>query len=401
MPTSILVWNVQSFTINKINSMGTPPEVFTVGKKNFSFQMSQRRLKYILKNIKLKDPDIFVLIEVISGQGDTGSLVNSKGAAGCIYLLRYLRAINPGWCLVPPLRMIDKVQVNVKNGLQQLVKDKQYTEGVAVFYRSDKLAFQGPYMWPETDDPDNQSPHVVAIPDEVGASFGPYPPAWRNCLPKGPNYEAAQVEFFDDDGYRVRFPSTESRNPVLVQFQELTNKKRIINVVAVHLPPKEVDARTAFSRVTSYFTDWPLKNNEAMVLVGDFNLAAGKWYYKGLKNAGTNVEDAFTPVFNAATIPNSSMYYSPSQASPSKYLQPGKILDNILYRYGQNATDGIVTGAIIDRVANNSLMLNQLTQIMTLRTEARQNEIFRRYLNFGQLGPAPGTSDHLAIYAQF
>lgn len=398
MPTSILVWNVQSFTLKKIHAMNRPREVQIFGKRKYTFQMSQRRLRYITENIKLKKPDIFVLIEVISGQGKTGSLINSYGALGAQYLLRKFRDIDPNWCLVPPLRMINKIQVEERDGLQQLIKEKQYTESVGIFYRKDKLKFTGPYVWPKTEDPDDQSPLVVAIPND-GKPTGPYPPEWQTCLPTVTDVNACQVEFFNADKTPALFPSTESRNPYLAQFQELTGKGRTLKVVAVHLPPAEANARTAFSRVTSYFTDLPLLNNEMMLMVGDFNLPANAWYYKGLKIAGNKAEDAFTPVFTGTTVPPSTMFKQSGRATPSQYLKNGKILDNILYRYGKNAKDGNVTGQIIDRVANNSLMLNDLTQIQGLSTAIRQKEVFRRFLNFGQLGPAPGTSDHLAVFA--
>jgi hypothetical protein len=402
MPTSILVWNIQGFTQKKILDLTKGSKDLKKNQEYTDFQYSKRRLNYILQNIKFKKPDIFVVVEIVSGQGEKGSLVNSNGAAGCLNLLDQLRGIDKAWNLVPPLRLIDKVQLDVKDGYANLVKERQYTEGIAVFFKGDKLDFIGPYVWPETMDPDDQHPELRAEPD---GDSGPYPPAWSKCLPDK-NYCAGQFEFFHASDKEAQFPSSEARNPLMVKFQE-TGGGRIFSIVAVHLPPQRTGARTAFSRATGYFSNWPLAANEIMLMVGDFNIPASSWEFRGLadlpiKVKGEPLPDPFKAVFKASTKPDSSMYYTKRFATASKYMQKDKILDNILYRCGANIKIATVKNEIVNRVTGDKPLMNTpLGDILAIKNQDRQNERFRNLYNFAQLGPSPGTSDHLALYAEF
>lgn len=51
------------------------------------------RLSYIVDNVRQTDPDIFVVLEVISSRGVCGSLLSStsNGGRGCLALLAQLR----------------------------------------------------------------------------------------------------------------------------------------------------------------------------------------------------------------------------------------------------------------------------------------------------------------------
>lgn len=396
MPIRLLVWNIQGFSLNKISALKMVKESTKIGNQKYFYEVSQRRLRYILKNIELKNPDIFSVIEVISGQGQFGSLVSSNGALGCQLLLRKLKELDPNWCLIPPIKLVDKVAIEeAVPGYKKLVKDKAYTEGIGVFYRQDKLDFIGPYIWPKTKDPND--PLIMAEPNDGTRTPGPYPKAWKKCLPDK-NYFAGQYEFFDVTGNEIFFPSQESRTPFMVQFNEAGGKKRLITLVSLHLPPHEANARTALAWVADYFRKNATANNELLLIAGDVNMDANYHAFRDDAIIGSHAGDILTPLFDDNSSPRSSLNYTKAWAVASKYLKPLKLIDNVLYRYGgPNAKDGKITAEVIDRVKNTSLLTTPLAQIKKITPKKKQDEVFRNYLNFGQL---TGTSDHLALFVE-
>src|SRR5688500_11876041 len=114
MSSRILVWNIERFSLNTIQSDPTIQFSALNGQLNAitAYQKGEQRLAYILANVTLKDPDIFVVVEVSSGKGNLGSLATVKGAEGSRLLLERLKLKNAGWCLVPPLKLIDETQVD-------------------------------------------------------------------------------------------------------------------------------------------------------------------------------------------------------------------------------------------------------------------------------------------------
>lgn len=406
MATSILVWNIQRFTNEKIGALQKATRGIRKRKPKKkrkvppTAKMVSQRLDYILNNVIQKDPDIFVIIEVVSGMGPRGSLINSKGRLGCIRLLEELRKLDANWSLIPPLRMINQVEISSTGGLQQLEHEKAYTEGAAVFYKSNKLDFQGPYIWPKTADPKNQNPDLTSEPS---GDAGPYPPEWDGCLPAN-NYFAGQAVFTYGHNQTMEFPNNRSRSPFLVQFKELAAPNRIINVIAVHLPPELQSAKLALSKTTGYFTNYDLKDNEMMLMVGDFNIPAGDGTFREINGVGKEGNSKFKKVFNSTTSPNSSLYYATRVATPYRYMKDGQLVDNVLYRLGPNMAAPAVTAEILDRVLGKpptipSLMSTSLEKIKLEPTIDKENKAFRMFDNFGQLGHSPGTSDHIALYA--
>ena len=398
MGTKLLVWNIQNFTINKISLANANPHVPLQHPNNINVQ----KLLYILNNVNLTDPDIFVVIEVISGRGERGSPVNGRGAQGLVTLLGHLRAMSPHWCLVPALKLVNKINVTEIDGdnededdnpLLQLINDGQYTEGIGVFFRQDRVSFQGPYIWPNTPD----SPLKVAVPAGGGAVAGPYLPGWQNCLPAG-NYFAGQYTYFYPNGSPVEFPATTSRNPFLTRFVELGGAHRIINLASVHFPPNLAAAETALARLAGYLFDKVIANNEVQVIAGDYNIDFGQEFCY----ARSALQDLyrFTPVLRYGMPP--SMLKRRSIATPTFY-QPKLLLDNVAIRFGAQAVVPGQRWAIMNRIYDPdipTLMENSLAQILALPPN-QQDEVFRRPLNFGRLGPVPGTSDHLAVFVEF
>src|SRR5690606_27901521 len=146
-PLKLLVWNIQNFTLNKINPAIGDQAVVSLPGTAPLIQVPYNNLRdnYIVSNVTSSDPDIFVLIEVISGKGTKGSLVSGKGAQGLLQVLKRLRATSDQWCLVPALKLVNKINIteidgegdSEDNALLALLNEGQYTEGIGVFYRKD------------------------------------------------------------------------------------------------------------------------------------------------------------------------------------------------------------------------------------------------------------------------
>ncbi|MGO4291854.1 endonuclease/exonuclease/phosphatase family protein [Chitinophaga sp. RAB17] len=391
MSTKLLVWNLQGFTINKMSPQADDWVSLGTGAKRVKYQYSAQKVKYILSNVGKYKPDIFAVIEVISGQGPRGSLINTNGELGCIELLKQLKVKDKNWYLIPPLRLVNKVQVDEKDGYAQLVSEKSYTEGIAIFFRGDKLDFVGPYIWPLTD-PKNINPDTVAQP--IGPA-GPYPGDWQKGLPPN-NYFAGQYKFLGKDLKEIQFPSISSRCPFLVQFREQKKQKRLITLITLHFPPNNTSTE-AFAKLTSYIKEYKMAKDEIMLVAGDFNIKKSYLYGQGfVKDAG------LVAMFTDKTSIGTTMNMSAKEATPTLYLKPGELLDNVLFRPGSKELIPLITldAQIADRVDEDSLLTTPMKEIMDIDDEDEQDEVFRHPLNFGYLGPSPGTSDHLALYAE-
>jgi hypothetical protein len=390
MSTKLLVWNLQGFTINKMSPQLNDWVSFGTGPKRARYQYSAQKVKYILSNVRKYDPAIFAVIEVISGQGPRGSLINTNGKLGCFELLKKLKEKDENWCLIPPLRLVNKVQIDEKDGYAELVSEKSYTEGIAIFFLGNRLDFVGPYVWPITDKK-NINPDTVAQPT---GPAGPYPDEWQAGLPPK-NYFAGQYKFIGKDLKEIQFPSISSRCPFLVQFREQIKQKRLITLITLHFPPNNTSTQ-AFAKLATYIKEYKMAKDEVMLVAGDFNI--NKSYEYGIgKDAG------LWAMFTKETFPNgSTMNKSAKVATPISYLKPGEFLDNILFRFGsKELIDRAKLGAqIADRVEIDSLLMTPMNEIMAIDDEDEQDELFTHPLNFGYLGPSPGTSDHLALYAK-
>jgi hypothetical protein len=392
MSTKLLVWNLQGFTINKMSPQLNDWVSFGTGPKRARYQYSAQKVKYILSNVRKYEPDIFAVIEVISGQGPRGSLINTNGKLGCIDLLKKLKVKDKNWCLIPPLRLVNKVQIDEKDGYAELVSEKSYTEGIAIFFLGNKLDFIGPYVWPITD-PKNINPDTVAQPT---GPAGPYPDEWQAGLPPN-NHFAGQYEFIGEDLKEIQFPSISSRCPFLVQFREQIEQKRLITLITLHFPPNNTSTQ-AFAKLTSYIKEYKMAKDEVMLVAGDFNI--NKSYEYGLGFVGD--AGLFAMFSKKLSHIGTTMNISAKTATPTSYLKPEEILDNILFRFSSRKLldSASLNAQIADRVAEDSLLMTPMKKIMAIDDEDEQDEVFRHPLNFGYLGPSPGTSDHLALYAE-
>ncbi len=402
MPAKLLIWNIQNFTLNKIDwTIGDIVHVYHPGTQTPKFSSAYNTLRndYIIDNVTLADPDIFIIIEVISGRGVKGSLVSSKGASGVTTLLTRLRRVNQNWCLVPPLKLTDEIITaeieeddESDSTLQELLSEGGYTEAIGVFYRKDRMDFIGPYVWPNT--PDNAA--KTAVPPGDTVTPGAYPQEWQAGLPVN-NYYAGQYEFKINDK-EILFPGLKSRRPFFTKFREKTGNQRLISIASLHLPPQQSSAIQALVNLAEYFGNkYVTANNEVLLIAGDFNIDP---YKDNVLSGFIVTEYGFKALLNKQTPPGSTMNYRSGNAKPTKWLK-NSILDNILRKYGgNNAKDGDPQVTIIDRVTNQSLLYTPLNTILQQPTEQAQNELFRVPFNFKKIGPNPGTSDHLAMLLQ-
>lgn len=397
MPSKILIWNIQNFTLNKIDwTIGDIVEYYGTQNPTFYAAYNTLRNDYIISNIELENPDIFIVIEVISGRGAKGSLVSGRGAMGVTTLLSRMRRLNKNWCLVPPLKLTAEIQVGEieddnDQELLQLLSEGGYTEGIGVFFRSDRVDFVGPYIWP--NQPGNDNAGKTSVPFGT-ATPAAYPEEWQSCLPQG-NYYAGQFEY-KVTGHEKFFPAETSRRPFFTKFQEKTGMNRFLSIFSVHFPPKENSAVAALTTLGEYLKDnYVVANNEILMIVGDYNINPCNENVTSLKMPleGTGL----VPLLTCQSGVDSTIFYSNSYATPNLYYKANKVLDNVAVKFGSRQIFQDLNIGVVNRVANSSILYTPLNVIKSLPTPERQNEVFRHPSNFKKIGPNPGTSDHLPV----
>ena len=411
MPTNLLLWNVQFFSLNKINlANSVEVELINSEGKKVSYTHAMMNLTYILNNLLYQPggqgpPHIFVLIENLSSQGTKGSLAGGDGAAGAQVLLSGIRNVtqNKDWMIVPPLKLTDKVQIERdpdNSDLIALLKEGAYTECISVFYRSDLLEFVGPYVWPEAG---GHNATKTAQPN-TGQATGPYPDEWRGTYPAD-NHFAGQFEYFTDAERtkEILFPDEHARRPFFTQFREKQDKKRLISLVSVHYPPDSEAAATAYARTLDRFGNgtYKIDDNEVILVGGDINLD----YCSDaplIRDAVFNLPKlyGFTALLNKEYGP--TMLKRAANSTLDNYL--GKAgLDNIAVRAGSGLTSLRFLPCVYDRVnrTNPSMMFIAPAALEKMVSPEPRDTVFRLPQNYGHLGPAPGVSDHLPVYLSF
>ena len=265
--TRILYWNIENFSINKIENLSMAVEPGFGGLTENA--ASDNRRLIILTTLLNTDPDIFVLVEVSSAPtGVSRSLISATGGAlACRYLLRQMQ-INcaADWCLVPP----------------QVVGTAGASEGVAVFYRSGRTAatplfFTGPDLW------------LGAIAGPAGVSV-PYADPWDEAFhPAGaasrvvPAAAGVGGDLREDrlagrvlplpapGALRVPGDWVRFRQPYYCSFYEgATNRN--ISIFAMHCPPDPGYAQDVMFAAAPIIAGQPALANETRVVVADFNV---------------------------------------------------------------------------------------------------------------------------------
>jgi hypothetical protein len=385
----VLVWNILSFTLTRINdtSGNTMQEVMDSADKSWA------NTQYILRTLAQADPDVFVVIEARSGQGPIAQLANGNGPAGLLYLLGQMQqSLSANWFLVPPVRV----------NPQDVLGINTHTETVGVFWRDDRLQFTGPLRWPAAN---NATGPAIA---PGGAATANYPAPWNAAVPVGT--QAAAMCRFYQAGQELLFNDAAHRRPYLTTFVERAGAARTIGLVSVHFKPG-VNAQTACGRLAGMLGVPPA--NTLYLAVGDFNVdlvnpnmmqqaALQLW------GPGWAGYTRVSPPGNAPT-----MVVNNNAALPGGYLR-NLCLDYGFIRYGAGAApamgQGPVAGAV-NAIAGTAPaaplpgfvtdMQTTLGQIAGIVNLADQTGVFRNRWNYGHLSPPePGTSDHLPVLLQ-
>jgi len=315
----ILIWNIQFFTNNRvIGQQGANPAETLANQ-----QSAQANLNLITSTVAEADADIFVILETLSSQGNLGTLGTGNGPDGLLTVLAALQQVNAAWRVVPPLRCNPR----------EILDGHTYTESVGVFWRSDRLNFTGPWVWPGGNGP--------SAPNAVPAA---YPDPWAAAC--GNVTAAAQCIFHRDNGEELTFPNPLSRRPYLTTFND---GNRTLKLFSVHTKPG-TDAQTATARMLAIDPAvWTPADNEVSVFAGDFNLNL---------LALTPLEQAALALFTWEDFslrqihqPRPSRYLRRAEAQPNAY-HTNEIFDYAFVRYGQNARPNpVLPGLVVDRVS--------------------------------------------------
>lgn len=312
--TRVLVWNLQTFGINKINNTNVGYAEGGGGLNNLDTSHWRRRLVY--RTLQYAQPDIIILVEVASGDSYPNELATATGGIeGCSYLLNFLRTSGVysagDWRLVPPLR------VGRAPGSKP--------ETVAVFYRGRSTNalgqtinryFTGPNCW--TGGYAGMSvPYSVALARPYPGAGNGYPDLNALLVPPGSdartvplgalwnatraeNTLAARVRFRENNGgnpgnwlgYGIYRP------PYMVTFTEknaTTNAMKNLTLFGVHSPAVAGDPGVFVDYLAlTYEVSKPLGANETRMVGGDFNLpllnadGSNPNTYQSLTNLGYN-----------------------------------------------------------------------------------------------------------------
>ena len=285
--TRILYWNIQNFTMTKIDNG----------------RCAADKLDHIME-VFMSDapPDIFVVVEVYARTDEAVAVEGTvlppyyASAQACLSLLEEIREIDDcsDFCLVPPLAL---------GGMGM-------TEGVAVYYNPHSVQFIGPRLYFKvfTNDLTGQAQpvHRNTYQDIVE-----YPDSWKNCLPN-PNNPIANLRLdrhatFDIGGNqsvqikewnlagewqywkqnrpvpsrdeflnpnRIQFPYAGNRAPFWTQFFDLdsahTPHPRVLNLFTVHTSPST--AVTSVKNMAEASEMRAVSDNAVNIILGDFNV---------------------------------------------------------------------------------------------------------------------------------
>lgn len=385
----VLLWNIQSFTISRINNN----KGATWAERADSAEKSLANTMYIVDTVREAEPDIFVVLEARSDQGPIAELATGNGPDGLRHLLSELREWHSAeWYLVPPLRV----------NPQDILRNGTHTETVGVYWRNDRLAFTGPYVWP--DGRNNATGPPIPAGGAVGAN---YPAPWDAVVPVGTT-AAAWCRYYDTKKNEILFNEPTHRRPYWTVFRERAGAMRTVNLYSVHFKPG-VNAQIAASRFSNIPGEPPA--GQFHVVAGDFNInlaAPTTIQAAALQLYGWENLARVSPPRNAPT-----MIAANGDALPGAYLRKF-CLDFGFVRYGARTVprmgQGPVAG-VIDRVAGTLAaaplpkftkdMARSLDSIASILDPATQAEVFRTRWNYGHISPPPhGTSDHLPILMQ-
>ena len=354
MPTRILYWNIQQFSIAKVNSVTAVNN--PVGGRA---TRGQDRLHHIINEVVAQiNPDIFVIVEVQAGGGyrqfvnEGQPILGQFAQRASMIILQQLRALpnpNPAqpnphqnWCLIPP--------INVGGGGGNnlgFAQGNGMREGIAVYYRSDKLQFIGPYVMTSfanvlhaksPNQPNLTVGDLADYPAWANGAFGGA--AMPNNIPRTHNIGrlggqgrpvrvrenqfAGQYAYYPlpnpplplplpNQGNRIHFPNANNRSPYLTSFIDLNHpNNRIIKLFSFHSSPGTAD--DAVARLAQIPEIQNVAANEVSVIVGDFNVDSFVAYARPNPAQGFNNPNQTNPYFGLTNTQNYTMHLSPLNA---------------------------------------------------------------------------------------
>lgn len=258
----ILYWNIEKFSINKINDPSTKRK----NRKNPSGKVaSGDRSNLILSVMRANMPDIFVVIETTTGAGAEGTLITAGGGQAALDLLQKIRtAFGNTWMLVPPL----------------IIGQNKLIEGVCVYYNSNsQLFFTGPFGWQGGVNPANPvagGTVAYAAPWDTALPTAATPTTAGIINPGLPQNQLAGQWLYDDGAtppVQLEFPSAGERPPYLITFWDASSNRNI-KLVAYHAPPPETlisaagtNSLTQIREITTLLTA-----QDDVIIMGDFNV---------------------------------------------------------------------------------------------------------------------------------
>lgn len=356
--TRILYWNIQNFTMTKIDSG----------------RCALDKLDHILDVFQTDQfPDIFVVVEVFARTGEfvavEGTVLPPYGPSSlaCLNLLGEIRAIEGlgDFCLVPPLAL---------GGLG-------FTEGVAVFYNPNSLQFTGPRLYYNFyGDQAGLTGQAQPVHQNTYQHIVEYPERWKNCLPNPGNTisdlrldrhwsfdiglnQPVQIKEWNLAGEwqywkrnrpvpsgdaflnadRIQFPSSGNRAPFWTQFVDLESpilNRRMLNLFTVHTSPstavKSIKNMAQAAEMTA------VANNAVNIILGDFNVdsfsdkaSAYDWMLNSGYTMHWDPRVAHAGPAQAARMPYCMTHYLPlADATPFRSGKRPGPQNNVYPRYG-------------------------------------------------------------------
>ena len=264
--TRIMYWNVENFSLNKIDSTVAPEQ----GDVADDGTQGTARLNFLLDTLQPANGaiDLFVLVELKPGSQNNaaGNIVNDSASSAARQLLTEIRAAlnSNAWCLVPPV-------VSGADGRR---------EGVAVYYNSTNLRFLGP-----TNGQNYAAEWRSGLPNRnIPIGYPINANVSERTLGGKIVFRSRNANLLGAiPGNILNFPNAGFRTPFLTYFGDAGNANRLIKVLAYHSSPNKRNARTADQGTAQLSNIWEMSDQaviggggvtEIDVIVGDFNVDA-------------------------------------------------------------------------------------------------------------------------------
>jgi hypothetical protein len=295
--TRVLFWNINNFGTNGFFP-GANDRQRSVGNDGEYDEPAapadaEDRLEVLLGVIETIEPDIVSVVEVQPGAiGIAAGKVLADVAA--VDLLERIRdevefAGADEFCLVPPL-------VSGVGGK---------AEGVAVYYRKDRLQFLGPYRWNgEQAEPAADVAVPAAYPQEwdFGLPHRKVADGWTNEK-QWEDRLAGQYAFVQlAEAPALQFPTAGMRTPWLTCFRDIAGG-RLVKLLSYHAPPNTEDASLGIRRLAQIAEmSGAIAANEVRCIVGDFNVSTLVAFDRAFAFGPLTGVGGYTLQFNPAAI---------------------------------------------------------------------------------------------------